>query len=696
MPNRLQYEKSPYLLQHAENPVDWYPWSEAAFETARAQDKPVFLSIGYATCHWCHVMERESFEDPTAARHLNETFVCIKVDREERPDIDALYMTVCQMLTGRGGWPLTIFMTPDRRPFFGGTYIPKESRHGSPGLIDICGQVRALWRDDRSRVTDSAGKITEQLGKVFGPGEEGMLSPDILDQARRQLGESFDAEHGGFDGAPKFPTPHRLRLLLRHHRRTGDADAREMVRQTLRSMALGGIWDHVGFGFHRYATDPHWLLPHFEKMLYDQALLAAAYLEGYQVTGTPDFARTVAEIFTYVLRDMTDPAGGFYAAEDADSEGEEGKFYIWTEAELAEVLGPEEAAFWGRIFGVRPEGNFLDEATGRRTGANILHLTQPLEDWAETAGLSPAELRRRWETARTTLFQHREKRVRPLRDDKILTDWNGLMIAALAAGGRILKTAEYTAAAERAAGFLLERMATPDGGLHHRYRDGEAGIAAHADDYAFLVHGLLELYRATFDPEWLARAVGFQERMIRDFWDAEGGGFFLSGGAATGELPVRPREIFDGATPSANSVALTNLMTLSRLTGDTGWADRADALVKAFAGLVERQASAFAHFLMGADWMQRPTREIVLVGPEDRADTRALRAAVDETFLPEAAVLYKPPETADRLAELAPFTAPLEMLDGKATAYVCAGFACDTPVTDPDALAARIAAAPTA
>ena len=694
MPNRLQHEKSPYLLQHAENPVDWHPWSEAAFEAARDQDKPVFLSIGYATCHWCHVMERESFEDPEAARHLNDTFVCIKVDREERPDIDAVYMAVCQMVTGRGGWPLTIFMTPDRRPFFGGTYIPKESRHGSPGLIDICRQVKGLWENDRSKVLDSAESITAHLGRAFTFDAQGTLPPDILDQARRQLGESFDAENGGFDAAPKFPTPHRLRLLLRHHRRTGDAKSLEMVTRTLMQMALGGLWDHVGYGFHRYSTDNRWLLPHFEKMLYDQALLARAYLEGAQVTARPDFAETARSIFAYVLRDMTDPDGGFYAAEDADSEGEEGKFYVWTEAELREVLGEEEAAFWGRVFGVRPEGNFLDEATGRRTGANILHLDRPLADWSEGAGMSPEAFRRRWEAARATLFQHREKRVRPLRDDKILTDWNGLMIGALALGGRSLDEPAYTEAAQKAADFVLKRMTTADGGLFHRYRDGEAGIAGHADDYAFLVDGLLELYRTTFDPRWLEKAIELQERMIADFWDSEGGGFFLSGAEATGELPVRPRELFDGATPSANSVALTNLLTLARLTGEASWETRADALIRAFAGVLERQPSAFAHFLMGADWVLHPTREIVLDGPADAPETREMIDVVHRAFLPEAAVLLRTPETAEALARLAPFVAGLPGTENGAAAYLCSGFACEQPVTDPAILARRIAQAP--
>ena len=690
MPNRLRHEKSPYLLQHAENPVDWHPWSDEAFERARSEDKPVFLSIGYATCHWCHVMERESFEHPGAARHLNETFVCVKVDREERPDIDAVYMTVCQMLTGRGGWPLTLFLTPDRRPFFAGTYIPREARHGSPGLIDICREVKRLWRADRSRVAESAESIVRQLGAAFAFGEDGVLAPDILSRACRRLGETFDAEHGGFESAPKFPTPHRLRLLLRHHRRTGEARSLDMAERTLRAMALGGIRDHVGFGFHRYSTDARWLLPHFEKMLYDQALLAMAYLEARQVGGAPDLAETAASIFAYVLRDMTDPAGGFYAAEDADSEGEEGRFYVWTEAEWREALGNEEGTFWGRIFSIRPEGNFLDEATGRRTGANIPHLDRPLAEWAESAGFSPEDIRGRWEEVRTTLFRHREGRVRPLRDDKILADWNGLMIAALAMGGRILNEPIYTAAAEKAANFVLARMIRPDGGLFHRYRDGEAGIPAHADDYAFLVRGFLELHRTTFEPIWLERAMAFQERMIRDFSDPESGGFFLAGAENARDLPVRPREIYDGATPSANSVALENLSALSRLTGNTEFADRAEALVRAFAGIVERQPSAFAHFLMGADTLRNPTREIVVVGPRDRDDTRAMLAVLNRTFLPEATVLLKSPDTGDRLGELAPFTASMTEKDGRTAAYSCVGFACEAAVVDPAVLAAKL------
>ncbi|WP_373499840.1 thioredoxin domain-containing protein [Desulfococcus sp.] len=597
--NLLIHEKSPYLLQHAHNPVGWHPWSEAAFRKAREEDKPIFLSIGYATCHWCHVMERESFEDDEAARILNESFVCIKVDREERPDIDAVYMAACQMLSGRGGWPLTILMTPDRRPFFAGTYIPRESRFGQAGLIQLCRHVQGLWGSDRGRIMDAAETVADRLDRAFAfTGDEPVTLP-VLNQACDHIGESFDERHGGFNPPPKFPTPHRLMFLMRHHRLTGRERSLDMAAKTLAAMRLGGIWDHVGFGFHRYSTDGRWLLPHFEKMLYDQALLAMAYLEAHQATGDAGFARTAHEIFTYVLRDMTAGSGGFFTAEDADSEGEDGKFYVWTTDELDEVLGPDEAGVWREVLSFAAEGNFSEEAGGRRTGANIPHLTRPLASWAETLAEDEAVLASRWEAVRQRMFAHREKRVHPLKDDKILTDWNGLMIAAFAAGARILGKPEYAGAAGKAFRFIEKNLLTPDGRLLHRYRDGEAGIAAQADDYAFLVWGLLELHGATADPAHLEWAVRLQKQMVDDFWDGPKGGFFLTAATET-DLPVRPKALYDGAIPSANSVSLANLTKLFRLTADDRWAEWADLLSRAFSGSVKANPQAFTCFLMGA------------------------------------------------------------------------------------------------
>ena len=550
--NRLAHERSPYLLQHAHNPVDWYPWSDEAFARATAENKPIFLSIGYATCHWCHVMERESFEDEEAARALNAAFVCIKVDREERPDIDAVYMAACQMMTGGGGWPLTIFMTPDRRPFFAATYLPRRTRFGRQGLIELCERVRELWALEPQRVAASAAGIAESLGRAFAYAPAEAPGLRLLDRAYDDIAFGFDARHGGFEPAPKFPTPHRLLFLLRVHDRTGDARALEMVERTLAAMRLGGICDHVGHGIHRYSTDAGWLVPHFEKMLYDQALTALAALAARQVSGKPDFGRTAEEIFAYVLRDMTSAEGGFFSAEDADSEGVEGRFYVWTRAELRAALGADEAAFWEPVFNVTAEGNYREEAGGQPTGANILHLTRPLSAWARELGVAESDIETRWEAARARLFAAREARVHPLKDDKVLTDWNGLMIAALAEGARVLGSSAYEVAAERAARFVLAEMRGPDGRLFHRFRLGERAVTGQATDYAFMVHGLLHLYRATFRVEWAEEAAALQRVMVAELWDEAAGGFFLTG-ADERELPVRPKDLADGAAPSANS-----------------------------------------------------------------------------------------------------------------------------------------------
>ncbi|HJX13904.1 MAG TPA: thioredoxin domain-containing protein, partial [Dehalococcoidales bacterium] len=522
--NRLAREKSPYLLQHAANPVDWYPWGDEAFGKAARENKPVFLSIGYSTCHWCHVMAHESFEDPEVGRLLNEGFVAVKVDREERPDIDMLYMTVCQAMTGSGGWPLTILLTPDRRPFYAGTYIPRESRYGRLGLLELLPRIRELWTTRPNDLPDSAARITATLQRAVAlpPGAE--LGEDVLHRAWEELAPRFDTRYGGFGTAPKFPSPHNLTFLLRYGKRTGREEARDMVERTLRAMRRGGIHDHIGFGFHRYATDPTWLVPHFEKMLYDQALLATAYLEAYQATGREEYARTAREIFTYVRRDMTAPEGAFYTAEDADSEGVEGKFYVWTSAEIKQILAPGEADLFTRVFNIREEGNFADGAESGRTGHNIPHLTRPLEEISAELQIPLSKLEQKLEAIRRKLFTHREQRVRPHRDDKILTDWNGLMIAALALGARALGEPEYAAAARQAADFILNNLVGPDGRLLHRYRDGEAAIPAHLDDYAFLVHGLVELYEATFEVGYLERALALNRQLLEHFWDGGNGG----------------------------------------------------------------------------------------------------------------------------------------------------------------------------
>jgi len=688
-PNHLINEKSPYLIQHAHNPVDWHPWSEETFATARAENKPVFLSIGYATCHWCHVMEKESFEDEEAAGYLNDTFVCIKVDREERPDIDAVYMAACQMLTGSGGWPLSIFMTPAKKPFFAATYLPKNSRSGRAGLIDICRQVKNLWVNDIQKIETSAAGITGSLDKAFAFTAADQPDTSLLEAAFNQIRKRFDPQYGGFEPAPKFPTPHRLLFLLRCYHRTGDTRALDMVEKTLTAMRLGGIWDHVGFGFHRYATDSRWLLPHFEKMLYDQAMLATAYLEAFQITKNPLFASTAKDIFTYVLRDMTSPEGGFYSAEDADSEGEEGKFYVWTTEAFHRVLADVDSQRWETILRLSPDGNFMDEATRQKTGANIIHLTAPFEKWARKTGAPVAQIEAEWTKIRHQLYQAREQRIHPLKDDKILTDWNGLMIGALALGARILSQPEYEKAARRAADFVLQKMKDANGRLFHRFRDGELAVEAHAGDYAFLIHGLLSLYQTTFDLGFAEQAQELQQEMTANFWDEDKGGFFSTPRDSV-ELPVRPKELYDGAIPSANSVALINLLLLSRLTGDAQIEDRAQAQIRAFAGTVKSQPSAFTYFLCALDFALRPGEEIVITGEPQAPDTRELLAALNRNFTPNKVAIVKTEQNAAQLNKFAGYTDGLEVIRDQATAHVCRNGSCTGSTTDTQNMLDRI------
>jgi uncharacterized protein YyaL (SSP411 family) len=688
-PNRLIHEKSPYLLQHAHNPVDWYAWNEEVFAKALAENKPVFLSIGYATCHWCHVMEKESFEDEEAARHLNDTFLCIKVDREERPDIDAVYMAACHMMNGSGGWPLTVFMTPGKKPFFAATYLPKRSRLGRPGLIELCERVKALWDFEPHKIDATAAQVTDGIGKAFEFASDEIPGFRLLDRAYDDIAMSFDGRYGGFEPAPKFPTPHRLLFLLRCYERTAAPRAREMVERTLTAMRLGGIWDHVGFGFHRYSTDARWLLPHFEKMLYDQALMAMACLEASQVSRTPLLNRTAAEIFTYVLRDMTSPQGGFYSAEDADSEGVEGKFYVWSLDGFRNALGASEAAFWEPVFNLKLAGNFQDEAAGHSTGTNILHLTQPFGRWAKELGTTEEELHLRWEKARARLFAVRTERVPPLKDDKILTDWNGLMIAALAQGARVLGRHDYIEAAEKSARFILDVLGSSDGRLFHRFRDGQRAVYAQAADYAFFIYGLLHLYRSTFDIAWAEKASALQEIMLKEFWDETAGGFFLID-SRNRELPVRPKEIYDGAIPSANSVALMNLLWLSRLTGNTAWTDKADRLIRAFAGTLGRQPSAFAFFLCALDFALRPGQDIVIAGERGSSDAERLLSALNLTFTPNQVTQLKSDDNASRLARFAGYTDGLQVIQGQTAAHLCVGAACKESVTNIQALVDHI------
>jgi len=677
--NRLVFEKSPYLLQHAENPVDWYPWGDEAFEKARREDKPIFLSIGYSTCHWCHVMAHESFEDSGVATLMNGVFVNIKVDREERPDIDAVYMSVCQMVRGNGGWPLTVIMTPEAKPFFVATYLPKTGRYGLTGMVELVPQIATIWKNRRDEVSTTSTRITEQLQRIFAR-EAGEKEPGVetLASAYDDLAGRFDAVNGGFSRAPKFPTPHNLLFLLRYWRRTGERHALEMVEHTLGRMARGGIYDHVGFGFHRYSTDERWFAPHFEKMLYDQALLVMAYTECFLATGHGEHRRTAEEMLAYVLRDMTDAAGGFYSAEDADSEGVEGKFYLWTEKELLDLLGEEDGRLIADLFGVGSSGNFAGEVDG----ANILHMTYDAERSAENFGARERGLSSRWEEIRRTLFAGRERRVHPHKDDKILTDWNGLMIAGLAKAARAFDEPRYAAAAEKAVRFILGNMRTRDAGLYHRYRDGEAAVPANLDDYAFLAWGLLELYETTFDAAHLSAAIELTEEMSRRFWDAAAGGFYFAP-VDVGSMIVRTKGLYDGAVPSGNSVAALNLIRIGRLTGDPRFEDRAGKIGRVFCDEVERAPSAFTCFMTALELGAGPSREVVIVGDPRSSDTEAMIRAVRSTYAPEVVLFFKPyPEKDPAVSRVAAFTAPHTAIGGMATAYVCEDHACRMPTTD--------------
>ncbi|HLA64052.1 MAG TPA: thioredoxin domain-containing protein [Rhodothermales bacterium] len=688
MPNRLADAKSPYLRQHAENPVDWWPWGDDAFAEAQRRDVPVFLSIGYATCHWCHVMARESFEDDGAAAALNAAFVCVKVDREEHPDVDAVYMAACQAMTGHGGWPLTALLTPDtRRPFYTGTYLPRESRYGRPGVLDLAAGVREAWGSDRAGVRATADEVADVLGRAAArPALGGVPGPEALDRAAATLLDRFDAEHGGFDRAPRFPTPHRLLFLLRQWTRTGDAAALDAVTTTLRAMRRGGIHDHLGGGFHRYSTDARWLLPHFEKMLYDQALLLLAFSEAFQATGADDLRDAAAEIVGYVLRDLTSPEGAFFSAEDADSlnaegEEEEGAFYVWTEAELEAVLGPEDAMIARALYGTTPGGNYADEATRAPTGSNVL---SGLERRAENAGLAQDALGDAEERIRARLFEAREGRPRPLLDDKVLTDWNGLMIAALARAARLCGERGWGEAAARAADHVLATM-QPDGTegdrLLHRAWRGAAGIEGLLDDYAFLVWGLIEVYQTTFETRYLADALRLHRAADARFADEARGGWYL--GTDPGDaLFLRPKEAYDGALPSGQAVMTYNALRLARLTGQDGLEATA---ARAFGA----EATVTAYPAEHAFWMVAladavgPAQEVVVAGARDAADTRALLDGLQRVWAPHAVFLVRGEGESD-LDTLAPFAAGHTPRDGRAAAYVCERHACQAPTTDPD------------
>jgi len=665
--NRLIHEKSPYLLQHAYNPVDWYPWGDEAFEKAKAENKPIFLSIGYSTCHWCHVMERESFEDEEVADILNEYFVAIKVDREERPDIDHIYMTFCQAMTGHGGWPLTIIMTPDKKPFFAGTYFPKNDKYGMPGLISILKSVQNAWSENRDNLENLSDRI---VNSVYTEDENDdfrneVLSESVIEDAYRQLEHLFDPVYGGFGSAPKFPAPHNMLFLLRYWYVSGKEKALEMVEKTLDSMHKGGIYDHIGFGFCRYSTDRKWLVPHFEKMLYDNALLAMTYAEAYQATKKDKYARIAKEIYKYIERDMTSPEGAFYSAEDADTEGVEGLFYLWTYDEVISVLGDEHGKRFCRMFDITPAGNF--------EGRNIPNLID--------AGDVDVDF---IEKCRNRLFETREKRKRPFRDDKVLTSWNALMAASFAIGGRILKDGHLTDIAKRAISFIKSRLMRDDGRLLARYRDGSADIPAFLDDYAFLQWAYIELYHSTYEPKYLIDAVAINDEINRLFLDDEKGGFYFYGNDAE-KLIARPKDAYDGAMPSGNSVMAMNLLKLSRLTGNADFSDSFENLLSAFCEEISRNPAGYIYMLASFLGYLQPDRRTVITAGEPDNGFLPFVNAINDLYNPfDVSVIYG--ERFRELESIMPEIKNYTIQQGKTLAYVCENFTCLEPVSDPDEL----------
>ncbi len=668
--NRLSNEQSPYLLQHADNPVDWYPWGKEAFEKAKELDRPIFLSIGYSTCHWCHVMEHESFEDDSVAKLLNDSFISIKVDREELPEIDHVYMSVCQAMTGGGGWPLTIVMTPEKEPFFAGTYFPKDKRGGRSGLFQILPMIADAWTSKRQDIMTSVGQVKNYLNQLNSKPAGNNFSTELITRAYDQFRNGFDEEYGGFFRAPKFPSPHNLIFLMRYYHSFDNKIALDMATKTLKQMRLGGIYDHIGFGFHRYSTDRHWFVPHFEKMLYDQAMIAMAYTEAYHITGDEIFAQTAREIFTYVLRDMTASEGGFYSAEDADSEGEEGKFYIWTEQEITEVLGKDYSKEFNDVFSITTSGNYRDESSGKETRLNIPHLKN-----------YNANGNNELESAREKLFNVREKRIHPLKDDKILTDWNGLMIAALAKAAIVLDEPVYLDAAEKAAEFALHSISDGER-LLKRYRNGVAALDAHLDDYAFMAWGLLELYEATFAIKYLSQALDLMNIMVEDFWDDKNGGFFL-GSDQSEKLIVRSKTAYDGAIPSGNSVAVMNMVKLTRITGNTNWAELAEKTIRAFSEDVNRVPTGYTLMLTAFMFDTQNSKEIVIVGDSRDRNTKRFLHTIRAGYAPHKVLLFKDTAGNDnKLEQLASWTSTQNSINGKPTAYVCKNFACNQPTSD--------------
>jgi uncharacterized protein YyaL (SSP411 family) len=673
--NRLIHETSPYLRQHAQNPVDWYPWGPEALERARREDKPIFLSIGYSACHWCHVMEHESFEDEETARILNEHFISVKVDREERPDLDQIYMNAVLAFTGHGGWPMSVFLAPDLKPFYGGTYFPREDRYGMLGFKRLLLSIARAWQERRADLRHNAEQVTAHLqaaAQIEPRGGE--LGPDLIRNAVQVLERIFDPRDGGFGRAPKFPHALELMLLLRAWRRFDHPQALAMARLTLDRMALGGLYDQLGGGFHRYSTDARWLVPHFEKMLYDNALLSQAYLEAYQATGEPFYRTVVEETLAWVQREMTSPEGGFYSTLDADSEGEEGKFYVWTRGEVEAALGPELAGVFCSVYDVSDAGNW--------EGRNILNRARPLAQDARLLRLPEDELRARLAEAKRRLLEVRARRVRPGRDEKVLAAWNGLMIAAFARAAQVLDS-RYAEPAVRAADFVLSAMRGQDGRLRRTYSSpGPARLNAYLEDYSFLADALVALYEATFEPRWLAAALELAGVMVEQFWDEQGGGFFFVGHDHE-PLIVRGKDPQDGSTPSGNSMAATALLRLARLTGRHDLAEKAEQTLRLCAGLMREHPTMFGQMLIALDFWLGPVQEFAVIGPRPAA-AEALRL-IHAGFRPNKVVAWADPAVGAP-DQLVPLLAGKSAVGGEVTTYICQNFACQAPLVGVDAL----------
>jgi len=673
-PNRLIHETSPYLKQHAQNPVDWYPWGPEALAAAKAQDRPIFLSIGYSACHWCHVMEHESFENEAIAALMNAHFICIKVDREERPDLDQIYMNAVQLMTRHGGWPMSVFLTPDLKPFYGGTYWPPDSRTGMPGFRDILEKVHEAWIDKRHELNHSAEELTKAVREIAAAdGERSDLNDSLLRRAMQRLISIADRRYGGFGGAPKFPHSMDVRLLLRCWKRFGDADALAISRLTLDKMASGGMYDHLGGGFHRYSTDERWLVPHFEKMLYDNALLVPAYLEAFQVTGDPAYARVVRETLDYVLREMTQPAGGFYSTQDADSEGEEGKFFVWTEAEIESLMGPADARVFNYCYDVSADGNW--------EGHTILNRPKTDAQAAKALAIDEAELAAVLARGRQKLFDVRSKRIAPGRDDKVLVSWNGMLISAMANAAQVLGEEQYAKAACAAADFMLKTLRTSDGKLLHSYKDGQARFNAYLDDYACLIDGLVDVYQATFEARYLTEALSLAETMIALFHDAQGEGFFYTSSDHE-ELIARNKEAHDGSTPSGNSMAAWALLRLGRICGRSDLEEIAFSTLEFMSSVLAQSPTAAAQALLALDFQLGPTREIAIVDgtkPEESAD---VLKAVHHRFLPNKLIVRKTSALTDDALPVAlrPLLQGKVARGGSATIYICDHGTCGLPV----------------